>query len=222
MPAMHTEPRGGGWKANAMQWMNSEICTQFLNDFFPFAEPVHQFLQPPEKATCPMVGKIHANPLSSASPRGVPSSYCCMGTATYAVSSKESMVLVRHKWRSLPRHQWTPKRRLPSGGKWGVALLNVAAPTGGGSAVEPVWNPQLRARRKNSGLQLQQSESSSARTAHCLGAELSCCHLHCHHGGWDPPVLWLAFPGGCSQMECAGTGFESTLRNSNLLLPHSV
>lgn len=37
-----------------------------------------------------------------------------------------------------------------------------------------------------------------------------------------PPVSWLAFPGGCSQMGCVGMGFESTLRNSNLLLPHSV
>lgn len=47
---------------------------------------------------------------------------------------------------------------------------------------------------KNSVLLLQQSEPSSARTAHWLGAELSWCHLHCHRGGWGPTCLAAGLP----------------------------
>lgn len=169
-----------------------------------------------------MVGKIRANPLSSASPRGVPSSYCCMGTATYAVSSKEGMVLVCHECRSLPRHQWTPKRSCPQkeSGVWlfwmwqlplVVAVLWGRGEThswGQGGKTQGCSSSNLN--QAVPGQPIVWGQSSAAATSIVTMVV------------GDPPVLWLAFPGGCSQMECAGTGFESTLRNSNLLLPHSV
>lgn len=84
--------QGGGWKENTMQRMNSEICMQFLNDFLPFAEPAHQFLQPPVKATCPVAEKIRANPLGSASPHAAAPQHlpcCCVGTGHLCCQQQE-------------------------------------------------------------------------------------------------------------------------------------
>lgn len=204
---------GGGWKANATQWMNSEIRMQFVNDFFPFAEPSREFLQPPVKASryCP---KGWCRVVGSASPPQVPPPH---GHRPCGVPGERCYQLQEEHCSSMPCTQLLAKAP--------ANLLTAAAPgrRAGCSSSEcgsshwwwqMLWGhgaPMAECKAgKTNGWLIWQSGPSSARTA----------HLHrCHGGGGLTclvPGLWGAC---CHQTGCAGTCFESTCRRETCWLP---
>lgn len=130
--------------------MNSEICTQFVNDSFPFAKPAHEFLQPLVKASyqCPTAEKVHADPLGSTSPSTAPQHppphrhrpHSCSGRevppAAQAVLFWQpcSKLLAKELLTKFAPHQQTSYRHPPLAGERGAAPRSTTAPTAGGNA----------------------------------------------------------------------------------------